>query len=197
MFGIDDALIWMPLAGAVMGALTNNKKPLKGALMGAGMGAAGGLLGPALGAAGGASGSAGGLLGAGAEAGAMSVPTAFGGMSTTAALAPTSSALGSGGATLGQSAIASGAATPSIWDTAQTAMKGAKPFVDAAGTGMQVANAMTPKTTPYQPVQGMPLPQRNPADYSLSGVSADKTVMDEAEFRKKLMAQYAQNALGR
>lgn len=43
MFGIDDALIWAPIGGAALGALTS-KNPLKGAALGGAMGYGGAAL---------------------------------------------------------------------------------------------------------------------------------------------------------
>lgn len=83
------------------------------------------------------------------------------------------------------------------WDTTKGVIKEVKPYTDAVGTGVQVAKAMTPpKPTPFQAPPPAPMPRISPADYSLAGVSSGPSVMQDAEYRKRLMNQFAQNALG-
>lgn len=123
--------ITLGLIGAAVGGLTS-KKPLKGALMGGALGAGGGLL---AGAAGG--GGAAGLLGNPMTAGAYGTGL---GTQQTAMLAAQEAGMGS-------MPIAG-----SMFGQAGSALKTAKPFMDAASTGMQVAGAMN------QPEQGAPPP---------------------------------------
>lgn len=114
--------LMMPmLLGGGLGLLTNRKDPLKGALLGAGMGAAGSALMPAAmgGAAAGEAG--GGLLGN------MGTAMQYGtvpGSQQTAMLAAQEGGLGAGG----------------LLDAAKGFAKDAKPFADAAATGMQFAD---------------------------------------------------------
>lgn len=115
------------LIGGGVGLLTNKKNPLEGALLGAGLGAAGGALG-----------GAGGLLGGAAPSGAAYTGTA-------AELA----ADGLGGVNMMPNTFESAMAG------AQELAKGAKPFMEAAGTGMQVANQF--QDNPQMPITPSPI----------------------------------------
>jgi len=120
-------MFWvLPLAGAALGALADNKKPLRGAAIGAGVGATGGLLGGA--AAGGAA--AGGAAGG---AGISAAPGLAGGAAT--------GGMGAGG-TLGEFAaglsahpIAPAAAqTPGLLSQASPYIKDANNVLGAASS---------------------------------------------------------------
>lgn len=156
--------ITLGLIGAAVGGLTS-KKPLKGALLGGAMGAGGGLL---AGAAGGAGGAA-GLLGNPMTAGAYGTGL---GTQQTAMLAAQEAGMGA-------MPIAG-----SMFGQAGSALKTAKPFMDAAGTGMQVAGAMN---KPEQPIQAPQLaPQMGGQTLqTLAQASPQPDVMQEAEMRKK------------
>ena len=118
------------IAGAAtVGALTDRKKPLRGALMGAGLGAGGGALmtggglGGLMGGGSAAGGSAGGLLGgSGAASGA-------------AAAAPWADGAG---------AIVAPGAAPStgLLSSVNTTLSQYKPMMDAASTGLSMSGAM-------------------------------------------------------
>lgn len=121
------------IAGAAtVGALTDRKKPLRGALMGAGLGAGGGALmtggglGGLMGGGSAAGGGAGGLLGgSGAASGA-------------AAAAPWADGAG---------AVVAPAASPStgLLASANAALKEYAPMMNAASTGIQMSGALDPK----------------------------------------------------
>jgi hypothetical protein len=127
----------IPIAiGAIAGAMSNKDKPLKGAMIGGAMGAGGGLLGGAAlagGAGAGAAGAAGaGAAGAGAGSGVgfglgQSLATGTAGSATMAggsAAAPSAGLLGTFGQQAGQFAT------------------NAKPFMDAASTGISAAGLL-------------------------------------------------------
>lgn len=209
-------MFWLlPLAGAAIGAATS-KKPLQGALIGAGLGAtggaaAGGLLGA--GAAGaGAAGTGGGLLGAagtgaaGAGAGAgtaaatqtaglLGVPGAASGAGSQAAmLAAQNQGFGAIGQQLTAQAAggASGMAVPTSVNIAAGVQKAgealtkAKPLMDAAGTGMQVANALQEpeQGPPPQMIQNTGGPESLAALYQSTQQGAQAQIDKEAEMRK-------------
>ena len=100
-----------------------NKKPLKGALLGGAMGAGGGLLG--------------GAMGAGGAAGLLGNPM-------------TAAAYGTG---MGTQQTAMLAAQEAGMGGLMPSMSAMKPFMDAAGTGVQVAGALTPQDQPMAPPQ--------------------------------------------
>ena len=147
---------------------------LLASLLGGGLGLAktgnikGGLLGAGLGAAGGHLMGAGGLLGGQG----MALP----GANSAAELVASK-------AVLPQS-------TAALLEAPKSYLTQAKPFIDAAGTGMQVAKEMQQPETP--PVQGQPLRQWQP-DYSY--LKAPQAEDDER--RKRMMQQFAQNAMMR
>lgn len=131
----------IPIAiGAIAGAMSNKDKPLKGAMIGGAMGAGGGLLGGAAlaggagaGGAGAGAGAAGaGAAGAGAGSGVgfglgQSLATGTAGSATMAggsAAAPSAGLLGTFGQQAGQFAT------------------NAKPFMDAASTGISAAGLL-------------------------------------------------------
>lgn len=167
--------ITLGLIGSAIGGLTS-KKPLKGALLGGAMGAGGGLLAGGMGGAGGAA----GLLGNPMTAGAYGTGL---GTQQTAMLAAQEAGMGA-------MPIAG-----SMFGNASSALKTAKPFMDAAGTGMQVAGAMTP------PEQGAPPPPQLAPQMgaqtleTLAQRDPQAELMAEAEQRKKrrigLLGAYA------
>lgn len=133
----------LPLIGAAAGAVLNKKNPLAGAAMGALGGAAPGLLGAAAPAAGagaaGASG-AGGLL----AGGTLGVPAGGIAMGGSMAGAAPAAGLLSEGITIGGGAGAAGAAGGGLMETM-------KPFMNAAKTGMETAQATQQPEEPMQP----------------------------------------------
>lgn len=109
------------IAGAAtVGALTDRKKPLRGALMGAGLGAGGGALMTG--------GGLGGLMGGGSAAGGGA-----GGLLSGAGAGATAGAPG-----------AAGAAAPStgLLSSVNTTLSQYKPMMDAASTGLSMSGAM-------------------------------------------------------
>ena len=131
---------FLPMAiGAGLGALTS-KKPLKGALLGAGLGAAGGLLGGAGSAATGAAELAPGTMFNGAMLeGGMSVPAG--------------SVAVNGAPLAGGMSVAPGASVTSAAPAAKTGglLAEAQPWMNAASTGMHIANQFSPQQQPIQP----------------------------------------------
>jgi len=153
--------ITLGLIGAAVGGLTA-KKPLKGALMGGALGAGGGLL---AGGAGGAS----GLLGNPMTA--ASYGTGLG-TQQTAMLAAQEAGMGS-------MPIAG-----SMFGTAGETLKTAKPFMDAAGTGVQVAGALNQPDSLPPPPQ---LPQQMGAQ-TLTAIAQQQPqagIEQEAEMRRR------------
>ncbi len=155
------------LGGAALGAATS-KKPIQGALLGAGLGATGGM-------------AAGGLLGAGAAgagaagaganaaaatqtAGLLAPGAASGAGSQAAMLAAQNQGFGAIGQQLTAQAAggATGMPVPASVNFAAGMQRAgedltkAKPMIDAAGTGVQVASALQPQDQPA------PIPQFTP-----------------------------------
>ena len=133
-----------PLIGASAGAVLNKKNPLAGAAMGALGGSMPGLLGASAAGAGaaGASG-AGGLLSAtGGQVGAGGIGSALAGGAMGSPVAPV--AMGSGLLAPGVGAGAAGAAGGGLMETMQ-------PFMNAAKTGMETAQATQQPEEPMQP----------------------------------------------
>ena len=130
-----------PLIGASAGAVLNKKNPLAGAAMGALGGAAPGLLGAAApAAAGGAASGAGGLL----AGGTLGVPAGGIAMGGSMAGAAPAAGLLSEGITIGGGAGAAGAAGGGLMETM-------KPFMNAAKTGMETAQATQQPEEQMQP----------------------------------------------
>ena len=130
-----------PLIGAASGAVLNKKNPLAGAAMGALGGAAPGLLGAAApAAAGGAASGAGGLL----AGGTLGVPAGGIAMGGSMAGAAPAAGLLSEGITIGGGAGAAGAAGGGLMETM-------KPFMNAAKTGMETAQATQQPEEQMQP----------------------------------------------
>lgn len=149
----------MALIGGGLGALTS-KKPLKGAAMGAAMGGAGGLLAGA----GGASGGMGGLLGNPMTA--ASYGTGLGSQQTAMLAAQEA---GMGFMPTGNGLLAG--------------LKEAKPFMDAAGSGMQAAQMFQEPEMPIQP----PQLQQQTGGQTLQQLAQAPTfdAAQQAEMRKK------------
>ena len=145
-------MFWLlPLVGAAAGAIMNKKNPLAGAAMGAVGGAAPGLLGaaaPAAAATGaGTASGAGGLLAAtGGQVGAGGIGSALAGGAMGAPVAPItmgSGLLAPGG--IGAAGAAGGAAAGG------GLMETMKPFMNAAKTGMETAQATQQPEEQMQP----------------------------------------------
>lgn len=118
------------IAGAAtVGALTDRKKPLRGALMGAGLGAGGGALM--------AGGGLGGLMGSGSAAGGGAGGLLGGSGATSGAAAAAPWADGAG-------AIVAPGAAPStgLLSSVNTTLSQYKPMMDAASTGLSMSGAM-------------------------------------------------------
>lgn len=131
----------LPLVGASAGALLNKKNPLAGAAMGALGGSMPGLLGAAApAAAGGAASGAGGLL----AGGTLGVPAGGIAMGGSMAGAAPAAGLLSEGLTIGGGAGAAGAAGGGLMETM-------KPFMNAAKTGIETAQATQQPEEQMQP----------------------------------------------
>jgi hypothetical protein len=170
-------MFWIPMAvGAGLGALSNKDNPLKGAAIGAGLGAGGGLLMPAAGAAAG-----GGLLGGTAATG-LGAGTASAGLGAGTAM----QGLSMGTAVPGLNAAA---ATP-WWQGAQGLLSSAKPYMEAAGQGMQVANMFQDDEQPFQIT---PSPINPPTFNNAGGQMVAQMQQDQAQ----RMMQEKQNRLQR
>lgn len=142
------------IAGAVIGAFADKKKPLRGAALGATAGATGGgLLGVGAGAAaaGGAGAAGAGAAGAGA-AGAASAGAAGAGAAGAGAgtAATTAGAAQSGGLLSTMSGYGA---------QAGQYMKAAQPYLSAANTGMQTAGLLTQGQGAQTPPPMAPMPQ--------------------------------------
>ena len=139
----------IPLIGAAAGAVINKKNPLAGAAMGALGGAAPGLLGAAApAAAGGAASGAGGLL----AGGTLGVPAGGIAMGGSMAGAAPAAGLLSEGITIGGGAGAAGAAGGGLMETMN-------PFMNAAKTGMETAQATQQPEEQMQPSPFLMPPQ--------------------------------------
>ena len=150
----------IPLIGAAAGAVINKKNPLAGAAMGALGGAAPGLLGAGAAGAGaaGASG-AGGLLSAtGGQVGAGGIGSALAGGAMGSPVAPV--AMGSGLLAPG-GAGAAGAAGGGLMETM-------KPFMNAAKTGMETAQATQQPEEQMQPSPFLMPPQGGPGPQQMA-----------------------------
>lgn len=208
-------MFWLfPLAGAAAGALINKKNPMQGALLGAGLGAtggaaAGGLLGAgaagagtagAAGAAGAgtAAGTAAGTTAATQTAGLLGVPGAATGAGSQAAmLAAQNQGFGAVGQQLTAQAAggASGMAVPTSvnmmagMQRAGEALTKAKPMMDAAGSGIQAAQAVQqandPQAPPPQMIQNTGGAESLGALYQSARQGAAQQVQQEAEVRKQ------------
>lgn len=186
MFGIDDALIWGPLVGAAAGGLLGKKNPMQGALIGAGLGlGAGGLLGAAPAATGAAELPAGAILNGVPLEGGVSIPAA--------------GASVNGSPLLGGSSIAPGASVSTI-PTAETgglfgqgasALKAAKPYTDAAFTGLSIANMFGKK----QPIQPSPIAQNGGGQNSLAALSGALEQQTQQNAQNDQLRRQAQQAL--
>lgn len=178
MFGIDDALIWGPLVGAAIGALTKKKDPLTGALMGAAVGYGGAALPGLLGGAGAAAegaGAAAATEGAAASGVAQSAPVVGGNVV---------------GTSLGQLGAKEGL------------LSQAKPYLDAAGNVGKAASAANSVKGLLAPQEAPPAPQpmpNKPLDLSSVIGSNNQAIADQLQQdqqRKQLMSQFAQYAMG-
>lgn len=147
-----------PMIGAAAGALLNKKNPLAGAAMGALGGAAPGLLGAAApAAAGGAATGAGGLL----AGGTLGVPAGGIAMGGSMAGAAPAAGLLSEGITIGGGAGAAGAAGGGLMETM-------KPFMNAAKTGMETAQAAQQPEEQMQPSPFLMPPQGGPGPQQMA-----------------------------
>ena len=147
-----------PLIGASAGAVLNKKNPLAGAAMGALGGAAPGLLGAAApAAAGGAASGAGGLL----AGGTLGVPAGGIAMGGSMAGAAPAAGLLSEGITIGGGAGAAGAAGGGLMETM-------KPFMNAAKTGMETAQATQQPEEQMQPSPFLMPPQGGPGPQQMA-----------------------------
>lgn len=171
----------LALLGGAVGGLLDKKNPLRGAAMGA----AGGYFAPGLMAGGGAAGGA-----AGQTAGLLGVPGAASGTGSQAAmLAAQNEGFGAVGQQLLAEAAggASGLAVPTSVNMAAglqkagETLKQAKPFMDAAGTAMQIQGMFQ---EPPPPVAQSSLPQRMPMD--LSGLFSNNQV---AQMKQQRLAR--------
>lgn len=195
-FGIDDALIWAPLAGAVIGGLTNKKKPLEGALLGGALGAGGAAAPGLLGAVGGS--------GAAGTAGLLGVEGAATGAGSQAAmLAAQNEGFGAiGNQLLGQAAAtASGQAVPLGLDMAagaQRAGEAIKPVAGAVkpvGEAASAANAVNGLLTPRRPqMQAAPVMSGQGGPQGLSSLSnaLQQTQLQDQQLQAQLRARRAQ-----
>lgn len=163
MFGIDDALIWMPLAGAVAGGLMNKKDPLKGALLGAGMGYGGGLLAPEVMGTAAASGADKVAL---AKAAEVSATPALGMKATAGEMLGSSApaSLGFNGSTsfIPQSMQMTASGTPSAINAANPSMfkqvaDVAKPMGNVINTAAAAKTLFSSSETPLPPIQASPV----------------------------------------
>lgn len=117
------------IAGAAtVGALTDRKKPLRGALMGAGLGAGGGALM--------SGGGLGGLMGSGSAAGggAGGLLGGSGAASGAAAAAPWADGAGA--------IVAPAAPSTGLLSSANAALTQYKPMIDAATTGISMSGVL-------------------------------------------------------
>ena len=144
-------MFWLlPLVGAAAGAIMNKKNPLAGAAMGAVGGAAPGLLGAAAAPAAGAASGAGGLL----AGGTLGVPAGGIAMGGSMAGAAPAAGLLSEGITIGGGAGAAGGAA-----AGGGLMETMKPFMNAAKTGMETAQATQQPEEQMQPSPFLMPPQ--------------------------------------
>lgn len=140
----------LPLAGAGLGAILSKNDPLKGALLGAGAGALGGAaFAPSAAAAGT------GFLGATSPT-MVSAPAVAEGAgllgSATPAFASAPEVMQGAGMLGGEAGGLAGA-----WDKVAAAGKSAMPVMNAAATGLGIANAMSPQrpqVSPASPIVG-------------------------------------------
>lgn len=187
MFGIDDWLL-MSALGAGLGAITNKRDPLKGALIGGALGGVGGQFAPGLLNAGGATAGIAPGATAATEGGLLAAQEAGLGMT---------GSLGWGGATTGiqgglNSALGAnaGAQTGGLLANAGGMMDKAKPVMEAAQMGQQMAQANDPPPAPAPSIRSSP-PDLN--GILQQGYQQQQYIMDDAERRRRLMQSYAQN----
>mgnify|MGYP003451307282 CR=1 FL=1 len=179
------------IAGAAtVGALTDRKKPLRGALMGAGLGAGGGAL---MGAGG-----MGGLMGGGAASGG-----AAGGGLLSGTAAGAASAAPTAGFGLGQplvtgslgSSTAAGASSPGLLSSINATLSQYKPMMDAASTGLSMSGAMNQEQQP--PMEAPEVQQAQGGSQVMAGLASQggsaKLQSDaaERERRKQMIRGYA------
>ena len=141
MFGIDDAILWPMVIGALSGGATS-KDPLKGALIGGGLGAAGGGL-------------LGGFGGAPVAPAVEASQGLLGAAPLTQAAAPVVD-MGSSAGLLDKANFATGNAF-SPGGLLEKANQVAKPV----GTAMNVANMFTPPPEQPTPITPSPFTQQN------------------------------------
>lgn len=148
----------IPIAiGAIAGAMSNKDKPLKGAMMGGAMGAGGGLLGGAALAGGAAAGGAGAAGAGAAGAGAAGAGGAGSGVGFGLGQSLASGTAGSATIAGGASAAPSAGLLGTLGQQAGQFASSAKPFMDAASTGMTAAGLLGGGQGQQQTPQMQPL----------------------------------------
>lgn len=179
------------IAGAAtVGALTDRKKPLRGALMGAGLGAGGGAL---MGAGG-----MGGLMGGGAAAGGGAGGLLSGTAAGAAGAAPTAGfglgqplVTGSLGGSAGAGAAATAAPSTGLLSSVNTTLSQYKPMMDAAATGLSMSGAMNQEQAPQMQVpefQQMQGGAQTLAQIATPGADAQtQGAVDERMRRRQMM----------
>lgn len=177
-------------AGAATVATGGAAAPALAAAGSAGAGAAGagaagaGLLGAGTAGAGAAGAGTAGLLG-GAGTGAASGAGLLGNMGAAASYGTTLGSQQTAMLAAQQAGMGSMPISGSLLGGANSAMSTAKPFVQAAQTGMQIAGALTPQGGPAPAAPQ--LPQQNGAQtlQALAQQSPQMNIEQEAEMRKK------------
>lgn len=165
MFGIDDAILWPMVFGALTGGATS-KDPLKGALIGGGLGAAGGGL---LGGAGEAT-AGGTLLGVNPAAAAPGF-NASGFLGSSPAVQASQGLLGAAPLTQSAAPVVDMGASAGLLDKANFAtgnafspgglVEKANQVAKPVGTAMSVANMFTPPPEQPTPITPSPFTQQN------------------------------------
>ena len=196
-FVIDDLLL-MAALGAGAGALTSKRDPLKGALSGGTLGGVGGAFAPGLLAGAGAvtagtAGTAGGLLGAegATQAGMLAAQEA--GLGATGSLGWGGATTGIQGGLNGMMGADAGMQAGGLLGQAGGAMDKAKPVMQAAQMGQEMASAND------MPPPPAPMVRNSPPDLNgilQQGYQEQQYIMDDAEKRRRLMQGYAQNMRG-
>lgn len=171
------------IAGAVIGAATNRKKPLQGAAIGAAAGATGGGLLGAGAAAGAGGAAAGGASAAGAGASAGAATGAAG--ASTAGAAGAGTAAGTAG-TAGTAAQSGGLLSTMGQQAGQFAST-AKPFLNAASTGITAAGLLSGGQGQQQAPQMAPMTSGGPQSLEQLAQGAQDPLLAR---RQQMMAQH-------
>lgn len=162
------------IAGAAtVGALTDRKKPLRGALMGAGLGAGGGALM--------SGGGLGGLMGGGSAAGGGAGGLLGGSGATSGAAAAAPWADGAG-------AIVAPGTAPStgLLSSVNSTLSQYKPMMDAASTGLSMSGAMNQEQA--APMQAPEVQQMQGGSQTLAqiaGQGADPKMQGDVQERMR------------